>query len=101
MIRSCRDKETEKVLTLIPSRKFQAIQDRAEKVLGFLDAATRLQDLSLPGLRLEKLTGDRLGQYSIRISLQYRVCFEWREGNACQVEIVDYHWRKRNECPCD
>jgi toxin HigB-1 len=91
VIRSCRDKETEKVFELVPSRKFQAIQDRAEKVLGFLDAAANLQDLSLPGLRLEKLSGDRAGQYSIRINLQYRVCFEWIEGNAHQVEIVDYH----------
>jgi proteic killer suppression protein len=91
MIRSCRDKETENVLALRPSRKFQAIQHRAERVVRFLDAATTLQDLSLPGFRLEKLTGDREGQFSIRIKLQYRVCFEWHEGNAHRVEIVDYH----------
>jgi proteic killer suppression protein len=91
VIRSCRDKETQKILDLIPSRKFHAVQDRAEKVLGFVDAATNLQDLSLPGLKLEKLMGDRLGQYSVRINRQFRVCFEWHEGNAHQVEIVDYH----------
>jgi proteic killer suppression protein len=91
MIRSCRDRETENVFALRPSRKFQAIQDRAEKVMGFLDAATSLQDLSLPGLRLEKLVGDREGQFSIRINRQYRVCFEGHEGNAHSAEIVDYH----------
>lgn len=86
-----RDKETSKILALLPSRKLQAIQDRAEKVIGFLDGATTLQDLSLPGLRLEKLAGDRDGQFSIRINRQYRICFEWRDGDAYQVEIVDYH----------
>jgi proteic killer suppression protein len=57
-----------------------------------LDDAARLDDLSaLPGNRLEALKGDRQGQYSIRINDQYRVCFEWRDGDAQQVEIVDYH----------
>jgi toxin HigB-1 len=91
VIRSCRDKETEKVLHLRPSRRFQAIQDRAEVVLGILDAATSLTDLSIPGFRLEKLKGNREGQFSIRINQQYRVCFEWHEGNAYRAEIVDYH----------
>jgi proteic killer suppression protein len=84
-------KETEKVLKLHPSRKFQAIQERAELVLAILDAATSLNDLSIPGFRLEKLKGDRHGQYGIRINQQYRVCFEWHEGNAYRAEIVDYH----------
>lgn len=91
MIRSCRDKETERIFTLCPSRKFQSIQERAENVLALLDAATDLGDLSGSGLRLEKLAGDRQGQYSIRINRQYRVCFEWHDGNAYQAEIVDYH----------
>lgn len=91
VIRSCRDKETEKVRGLRPSRKFQSIQDRAETVLGILDAATDLSDLSIPALRLEKLKGDREGQYSIRINRQYRVCFEWRDGNIYRAEIVDCH----------
>jgi len=57
-----------------------------------LDAAERLEDLRVsPGNRLEKLSGDRQGQYSIRINDQWRICFEWREGNAYEVEIVDYH----------
>jgi toxin HigB-1 len=91
VIRSCRDKETERIFTFHPSRKFQAIQERAENVLALLDAATDLGDLSASGLRLEKLAGDRQGQYSIRINRQYRVCFEWRERNVYQAEIVDYH----------
>jgi toxin HigB-1 len=90
MIRSRRDKETEKVLNRIPSRKFQAIQGRAEVRLAQLNAAVSLQDLSFPSMRLEKLSGERKGQYSIRINKQYRACFEWREGNVHQVEIVDY-----------
>jgi len=91
MIRSCRDAQTQKVLDRIPSRKLQAVQDRAEERLAQLHAATSLLDLSLPSLRLEKLTGNRKGLYSIRINDQYRVCFEWRGGDAFEVEIVDYH----------
>lgn len=90
MILSCRDKETEKILNRIPSRRFRAIQDRAEERLTQLDAATSLKDLSFPSMRLEKLFGDRKGHYSIRINDQYRICFEWRDANACRVEIVDY-----------
>lgn len=57
-----------------------------------LDAAERLDDLRIPpGNRLEKLSGDRTGQYSIRINDQWRICFEWREGDAYVVQIVDYH----------
>jgi proteic killer suppression protein len=57
-----------------------------------LDAAPHLLTLSaLPGNRLESLRGDRRGQYSIRINDQWRICFLWREGHACEVEIVDYH----------
>jgi proteic killer suppression protein len=91
MILSCRDKETEKILNRIPSRRFRAIQDRAEERLAQLDAATSLKDLSFPSMRLEKLFGDRKGHYSIRINDQYRICFEWRDANAYRVEIVDYH----------
>ncbi len=55
-------------------------------------AATSLEDLKIPpSNHLEKLVGDRDGQYSIRVNLQWRVCFEWKEGHAYQVEIVDYH----------
>jgi len=91
MIRSCKDRETEKLLRRFASRKFQRIQRAARLRLGFLDAATALTDLTLPGLRLEKLSGDRAGQYSIRVNEQYRICFRWREGDAYEVEITDYH----------
>lgn len=64
----------------------------ALRKLLMLDAAVTLQDLRvLPGNRLEKLAGDRAGQYSIRINDQWRICFEWSDGNAYEVEIVDYH----------
>ena len=57
-----------------------------------IDSAANLEDLRIPpGNRLEKLAGDRDGQYSIRINDQWRICFEWREGRAYAVEIVDYH----------
>ena len=56
-----------------------------------LDAVTSLGDLDLPGFRLVALKGDRKGQYSIRINDQYRICFTWRDGDAHDVEIVDYH----------
>jgi proteic killer suppression protein len=57
-----------------------------------LDAAQDIRTLStLPGNRLERLRGDRKGQYSIRVNAQWRVCFEWRDGHAYEVEIVDYH----------
>ena len=91
MIRSCRDWETEKVFRGVPSRKFQRIQDRAEERLAQLHAAMSLMDLSIASMRLEKLSRDRKGQYGIRINDQYRICFEWRSGNAYEVVIVDYH----------
>jgi len=60
--------------------------------LVMLDSAESLQDLRVPpGNRLEKLSGDRKGQHSIRINDQWRICFEWRDGDAYQVEIGDYH----------
>ncbi len=60
--------------------------------LRYLDNAADLNDLRVPpGNRLEKLSGDRKGQYSIRINAQFRICFSWKNGNAYRVEIVDYH----------
>jgi proteic killer suppression protein len=91
MIRSCKDKETEKLRNRILSRKFKNIENVARMKLALLHAATSLMDLSLPGLRLEKLSGDRAGQYSIRINDQFRICFHWRNGDAYDVEITDYH----------
>ena len=68
------------------------MQRRAHKKLVMLDASSDLRDLRLPpSNRLEKLLGNRVGQFSIRINNQYRVCFQWRDGDAYQVEIVDYH----------
>jgi proteic killer suppression protein len=91
MIRSCRDRDVARLLDRQFSRKFQAIEKTARIRLEFLEAATSLADLRLPGLRLEALKGDRRGQYSIRINDQFRICFEWRDGDAHNVEIVDYH----------
>jgi proteic killer suppression protein len=91
MIRSRRDRETQKLVNRVWSRKFQAIERPARVRLELLGAATALQDLRLPGLRLEALKGDRQGQYGIRINDQYRICFEWRDGDAHDVEIVDYY----------
>ena len=70
----------------------QDIQQVALRKLRMLNRAVTLQDLRIPPAnRLEKLTGDRAGQYSIRINDQWRICFEWREGDAYNVEIADYH----------
>jgi proteic killer suppression protein len=68
-----------------------SLHERAGRTLDQLSAAVSLKSLSLPGLRLEKLKGDRTGQHSIRINDQYRVCFRWTEKGAQDVEIVDYH----------
>jgi proteic killer suppression protein len=91
MIRSCKDRETEKLLRRVPSMKFQKIEKAARLKLGFLDSAVALADLTLPGLRLEKLAGNRAGQYSIRVNEQYRICFRWKDGDAYEVEVTDYH----------
>ena len=90
MIRSCRHKDVQLLLDRKFSRKFQSIAKVARIRLELLDAATSLLDLELPGLRLEALKGDRRGQHSIRINDQFRICFEWRHGDAHNVEIVDY-----------
>jgi proteic killer suppression protein len=93
MIRSFRDKETEKLFNREVSRKFpENIQKVALRKLGILDASDLLQDLRLPpGNSLEKLSGDRAGKYSIRINDQWRICFRWSECDAYDVEITDYH----------
>jgi proteic killer suppression protein len=73
-------------------RRFKAIERQALRKLDMLDAAQDIRTLStLPGNRLESLRGNRKGQYSIRVNDQWRVCFEWRDGHAYEVEIVDYH----------
>jgi proteic killer suppression protein len=93
VIKSFADKETEKLFARQFSRKLpQSIQRVARYKLEILDAAEDLEDLRIPpGNRLEKLTGDRENQYSIRINEQWRICFEWQNSDAYQVEIVDYH----------
>lgn len=93
MITSFTCKETEKVWNAQKSRKFPAdIQNRAIKKLNLLDTAMTLDDLRVfPGNRLESLSGSRRGQMSMRINDQWRICFKWKDGEAEQVEIVDYH----------
>ena len=93
MIGSFRDKEAEKVFIRERSRKLPTdVQRVAQRKLTMLDAADSLQDLRVPsGNHLEKLSGDREGQHSIRINDRWRVCFRWRDGEAHDVEIVDYH----------
>ena len=93
MIKSFRCRETEKIFHREFSRKFpRDIQEHAFMKLNAIDAAAEVEDLRLPpSNRLEALKGERKGQYSIRINNQWRICFEWRNSNAEQVEIVDYH----------
>jgi toxin HigB-1 len=92
VIRSFRCADTERLAHRESVRRFRAIERQALRKLNLLDAAPDLRTLStLPGNRLEKLKADREGQYSIRINDQWRICFEWREGHAYEVEIVDYH----------
>jgi len=92
MIKGFRCRETQKVFERRTSRRFGSIQRVALRKLLMLDAAEALQDLRIPPAnRLERLLGDRKGQYSIRVNDQWRICFRWKNGNAEDVEIVDYH----------
>ena len=93
MIRSFGDRETERVFRRERRTKFALpVQRAALRKLLVLDAAESLNDLRVPpGNRLEKLSGNRAGQYSIRVNDQWRVCFHWFDRDAHDVEIVDYH----------
>ena len=93
MIRSFRSKETARIWQGESSKAYPVdIQDRALRKLRQVDAAHTLNDLrNPPGNRLEPLRGNREGQLSIRINDQWRICFRWDEGDAVEVEIVDYH----------
>lgn len=93
MIRSFRDTQTERLFRRERGSKLpRRLQRAALRKLLLLDAAESLDDLRVPpGNRLEKLSGDRAGQYSIRVNDQYRVCFRWDGGDAYDVEVVDYH----------
>jgi proteic killer suppression protein len=90
--RSFRDKETEKVFRREFCRNLQRIARIAKRKLDHINAAVTISDLeAIPGNRLEALSGDRAGQYSIRINDQWRICFRWIKTDAVDVEIVDYH----------
>ena len=92
MIRSFRCRDTEALFSRRLVRRFGTIERVARRKLLQIDAATGLADLRVPpGNRLEALKGSRKGQHSVRINDQWRVCFVWRDGDAHDVEIVDYH----------
>lgn len=93
MIRSFADRDTERLWAREHVRRFPGDLRRTMlRKLLVLDGAISLEDLRIPpGNRLEKLRGDRSGQYSVRVNDQWRVCFRWVDGNAEDVEIVDYH----------
>lgn len=93
VIRSFADPETERIFKRTRSRKLSLeLQKAALRKLSVLDAVDRVDDLRIPpGNRLEKLRGDRKGQHSIRINDQWRICFRWKDGDAYDVEIADYH----------
>ncbi|MBV8167044.1 MAG: type II toxin-antitoxin system RelE/ParE family toxin [Alphaproteobacteria bacterium] len=93
MIRSFRDKRTAALFQGIIAKGVPTgLAERAKIKLLMLDAAVSLDDLRVPpGNRLEKLSGRRAGQHSIRVNEQWRLCFRWRDGGADDVEFVDYH----------
>ena len=93
MIHSFADRDTERLFRREPVRRFPSeLQRTMLRKLVLVDAAEQLDDLRVPpGNRLEKLKGRRAGQHSIRVNDQWRVCFRWKDGNAYDVEIVDYH----------
>ena len=93
MIRSFADSDTKQVFNREYSKNLpDDLQDRAYQKLVMIDSAVDINDLRTPpGNRLEKLSGNRESQYSIRINDQWRICFQWKDGDAYSVEIVDYH----------
>ena len=92
MIRSFRDRATERFFEGQRVAAFQSFAKQAERRLVLLDSAETLRDLAtLPSNRLEALRGDRAGQHSVRINAQWRICFRWTDDGPGDVEIVDYH----------
>jgi proteic killer suppression protein len=92
MIKSFYDKDAEMLFEDRLVKRFRAFERPARRKLYYLHRARTLQDLLVPpGNRLEALGGNRNGQYSIRINDQWRICFKWLDGDAYDVEIVDYH----------
>jgi toxin HigB-1 len=92
VIKSFKDTDTKQLFEGEPIKRWKHIEPVARRKLVMIDAAAKLDDLKVPpGNNLHKLDKDRTGQYGIRINDQYRVCFEWEEGDAYRVEITDYH----------
>ena len=93
MIRSFADSETERVFQRLGWKRLSVeVQRMAYRKLVVIDAAESINDLRIPpGNRLEKLKGNREGQHSIRVNEQWRICFRWKDGDAYEVEITDYH----------
>jgi proteic killer suppression protein len=93
VIRTFGDRDTQAVFQgEFVKRLDRRMQQRAREKLKYLDSAADLRDLMIPpSNQLESIKGDRQGQYSIRVNKQWRVCFEWKDGDAFDVEIVDYH----------
>ena len=91
MIRSFADKDTKRLFERESVRRFRSFERVALRRLLVLDAAETLADLKGPGFSLEALKRDRQGQHSVRINDRWRLCFVWRDGDAFDVEIVDYH----------
>jgi proteic killer suppression protein len=92
MIKSFKDADTETLFRLGRVRRFVNIERAALRKLKQLDLARRIEDMRAPPAnRLEKLSGDRAGQWSVRINDQFRICFRWTAGGAEDVEITDYH----------
>ena len=92
MIKTFKDKHTQMLFERKRVLKWKHIEQIARRKLKSLDKATSLEELTLiPSNRLHKLYGDRVGQRSLTIKNQYRICFYWKDGNAYEVEIVDYH----------
>jgi toxin HigB-1 len=92
LIKTFRDTEAEMLFHDVSVSRFKAIERPARRKLLYLHRARTLKDLAVPpGNRLEALKKDRAGKHSIRINDQWRICFRWRDGDAYDVEIVDYH----------
>ncbi len=92
MIRSFRCRDTEALFRGKVPARFRAIERAARRKLEMLHAAVRIEDLRVPpGNRLHRLGGDRAGQWSIRVNDRFRICFRWEDGDAHDVELVDYH----------
>jgi proteic killer suppression protein len=100
MIRSFRDRATERLWMGEFVKRFASMEERARRKLDMLHQAQDLRDLRAPPAnRLEALSGNRKGQHAIRINDQWRICFVWTREGPANVEIVDYHWRREHAQP--